>query len=397
MPPSNPPAQMVLRFLESVGKRSEAEFYLRLFRDLPKPSFAVIAAEAGLVENALPSLVDGLRFLSALDLHAVVLLGLFDPSRDAANLADLVEGLRDNGLPCMRYSGDLPVDAEDLAKDLNSKRIPVVWMNAARLSLEERFAQTGAMVGALGTRKVVVLRARGGLHLKPGAVPGREHLLEVHDGQVSTINWATDRPALAGLLEAEDETLLSNLGELLNRGAQGGLAVSIASPLELLRELFTVRGSGTLVKRGSELALHQGYAGLDVTRLERLLSTTFGRKLRPGYFDEANVTVVLEAAYRGVAIVKTDGPIPYLSKFAVEQAAQGEGMGRDLWAALARTFPEVYWRARPQNPALDWYHGLCDGMVKSGKWIVFFRGIDEAKIGEVVKSATRRPDDFSDG
>ena len=37
------PADVVLTFLESVGRRAEAELYLRLFRQLPKESFALIA------------------------------------------------------------------------------------------------------------------------------------------------------------------------------------------------------------------------------------------------------------------------------------------------------------------------------------------------------------------
>jgi acetylglutamate kinase len=222
-------------------------------------------------------------------------------------------------------------------------------------------------------------------------------VLDVQDGQVSTVNWSMDHTALEALLIPEDAALLSALGEILDRGSNAGFAISLASPFDLLRELFTVRGSGTLVKRGSELAVHKGYAGLDVLRIEKLLGTTFGRRLKPGFFEKSDVTVVLEAEYRGVAVVDTTSHIPYLSKFAVEQAAQGEGMGRDLWAALVRTFPKVHWRARRTNPAVQWYLGLADGMVKSGQWIVFFRGIGAADIADTVRGASERPDDFEEG
>ena len=46
-------AEAVLTFLESVGRRSEAEFYLRLFRKIPKESFAIVAAEAPVVRRRL--------------------------------------------------------------------------------------------------------------------------------------------------------------------------------------------------------------------------------------------------------------------------------------------------------------------------------------------------------
>jgi hypothetical protein len=65
----------VLTFLESVGRRSEAEFYLRLFRKLPKQSFALIVVAEPVVEAALGSLVQQLRFLADLGLQAPVILG----------------------------------------------------------------------------------------------------------------------------------------------------------------------------------------------------------------------------------------------------------------------------------------------------------------------------------
>ena len=41
--PASAAAEAVLTFLESVGRRSEAEFYLRLFLKLPPESFGIIA------------------------------------------------------------------------------------------------------------------------------------------------------------------------------------------------------------------------------------------------------------------------------------------------------------------------------------------------------------------
>ena len=57
-----------MTFLESVGRRSESELYLRLFRELPKESFAIIAVESAVVRYAAGSLVEQLRFLRELGL-----------------------------------------------------------------------------------------------------------------------------------------------------------------------------------------------------------------------------------------------------------------------------------------------------------------------------------------
>src|SRR5262245_25828199 len=80
------PAEVVLRFLESVGRRSEAEFYLGLFRAEPKEQFAAISVDANVARHATEAVVLDLRFLAALGLSPVVVLGLFEPT-DAAEHA----------------------------------------------------------------------------------------------------------------------------------------------------------------------------------------------------------------------------------------------------------------------------------------------------------------------
>ena len=72
------PADVVLTFLESVGRRAEAELYLRLFRQLPKESFALIAPGAQVLRDGAGALVEQIRFLADLDLYAPLVVGLFD-------------------------------------------------------------------------------------------------------------------------------------------------------------------------------------------------------------------------------------------------------------------------------------------------------------------------------
>jgi len=72
------PADVVLTFLESVGRRAEAELYLRLFRQLSKESFALIAPGAQVLRDGTGALVEQIRFLADLDLFAPIVLGLFD-------------------------------------------------------------------------------------------------------------------------------------------------------------------------------------------------------------------------------------------------------------------------------------------------------------------------------
>ncbi len=107
------------------------------------------------------------------------------------------------------------------------------------------------------------------------------------------------------------------------------------------------------------------------------------------------LAVYVEADYRGAAVVAHGSPVPYLSKFAVEPEAQGEGMGRDLWQAISRDYPALYWRGRADNPIASWYASVCDGMVRLPEWNVYWRGIETHKIPDVIEAARSHPADFA--
>jgi len=170
--------------------------------------------------------------------------------------------------------------------------------------------------------------------------------------------------------------------------------VAMTSPLQLLRELFTVRGAGTLVKRGSTIARTDGFTGVDTPRLRALLESSFGRAPSEDFFDRPITRVYLEENYRGAALVLETPLGGYLSKFAVEREAQGEGIGRDLWQLVIADYPAIFWRARPSNPIAPWYTQECDGMARFPEWHVFWRGMPTERIEECIEWALAQPADF---
>lgn len=383
------PADVVLTFLESLGRRSEAELYLKLFRKLPKESFAIIAPGAPVVRNALGSLVEELKFLADLDLFAPVLLGLYDPDSAASSSERLVKRLPAAGLDACPHAMDEPDLAERLREELHAERIPILHFPTTEgIGLEQRLAMVGALVRKLQTRKFVLLRRRGGL--------GRRERLSTQ-GRLSVINLRTDHQQLlaAKAMPKRDLELLETARQLIDLAAPLPLLVSVTSPLNLLKELFTVKGAGTLVKRGAQVERHDSYATIDVERLKSLLEASFGKALSPGFLGEPPLAVYLDAEYRGVAVI-TAGPVaPYLSKFAVLPEAQGEGIGNDLWQAMQRDFPALYWRTRAENPIGAWYTTVCDGMVRRKTWHVFWRGLDARHIPDLIADAEARPPDFA--
>ena len=84
----------------------------------------------------------------------------------------------------------------------------------------------------------------------------------------------------------------------------------------------------------------------------------------------------------------------YLSKFAVTREAQGEGIGQDLMSQLVADHPALFWRARPENPVRAWYERSCQGRYAAGRFVVYFRGIEPARIADAIGFALSQPDDF---
>lgn len=404
--PSSPPAdasaetQLVLTFLESVGKRQDAEFYLKLFREVPKPSFALVAVESEVMEEAMGLLVDGLQFLSRLDLFPVLVRGLDEaptPAEEAEQvLGEFERELDHRGLSLVIHPSSAPDLLERVLEDIALEHTPCVDFSSD--ATPNGFEALGALAVALGSRKLVLLRSRGGLGPKgvSQVVIAPSHVLPTDDNGIGVINLRTDYEPLlrAGLLDESERCLLGQLATVHHHAPN--LVTSVTSPLDLLRELFTVRGAGTLIKTGSSILRTESYAALNTERLHELIETAFDRKLKPEFMQRGALNIYYEEGYRGAAIVHP-GIAPgsaYLTKFAVVRTAQGEGLGRELWEAVVRDHPVLYWRARVQNPIAAWYSGQCDGMHRVGDWWIYWRGVPFERVPALCNDALQRPYDL---
>jgi acetylglutamate synthase len=179
--------------------------------------------------------------------------------------------------------------------------------------------------------------------------------------------------------------------------------VAVVNPLHLLRELFTVNGAGTLIRRGSRIDTHDGLAQIDRGRLQGLLESAFGHALVAGAMDPGGLIegdaerIYLEDGYLGAALVGQKAVAPYLSKFAVEREAQGDGIGSEIWSLLTRDYPTFFWRAQPSNPICSWYAKQCDGLARFPEWHVFWRGLPPEKIQPAIEYCLAAPRAFEKG
>jgi acetylglutamate kinase len=379
------PTDVVLRVLESVGRPEEARFYLARFRAEPREQFAVIAVESNVARDVVEAVVLDLRFLAAMGLVPVVVLGLFEAASAFRHAARIQRRLGREATTAVLLTADDPALHEKTASAARAGIIPmIVFGPRAGATPDERVSCLGALLNALRTRKLIFLHRRGGL-LQEGAL-------------VPLLALASDAPAPQSILRAatrKQQLIVAQARRLLFDLVEHELLVALTSPLNLFRELFTVKGAGTLLKRRPRILRFHGWEGVDPPRLQELLTASFGRSASASMLERPVSRVYVEEAYRGAAIV-CDTPLgPYLSKFAVVRDAQGEGLGRDLWDAMIGDEPSIFWRARAKNPIGSWYTNICDGLARFPEWHVYWRGLAPQRIPSAIEYALAQPVDIA--
>lgn len=423
--------ELVIRFLREIGAAREAEMYLRLFHRSEPHRFAVIAVEPELSSLSRNLLALHLSFLSALELHPVVLHGPgtpgTEPDEDKAPSPRQVQGsmwrwfeveldsdwqaIRDatfafgetlsssiilhGGETAPIVSGIFgdegePPRIDAIRRAVRRKAIPIVAALAAPGKRASRprtlrplplAAALEALVNRLRPARILRISEEGGLKTADGRPVDYVNLRLAHE-------LFDPAGPLAAATRLDLEAIRSMLRHLPLRSM-----IQITSAGNLLRELFTQKGGGTLVKPGRALKVHDDLAGLSRTRLRRLIESAFGRKLARSYFQKgfgrkAPIrTIIVDPDYKGLAIVRRCEELDYLDKFAVRPEARGEGIAWDLWAILKDRHPSIFWRSRPDNPINNWYYEHSDGVIKFEQWHVWWRGLDEDEIRRAARLA----------
>lgn len=372
-------SDFVLKFLASIGRPSEAALYLSLFR-ADRRRFAIISVPGAVLADAPDALCADLRFLGRLGLTPVIALDPPGGSGSSANASappyqeNHAAFIIDRLAP--EVACQIAVRSEDAGTIAQAGAIPIVTAGRAAIA---------ALATDLQTRKVVLLgRTSGLLPCAPEGAP-----------PLSLIDLSTEYDELSrpGVLTDDQRADLSFARALID-AVPHRMTVAVTSPFDLLRELFTERGAGTLIRRGSEIASHESYGEVDRERLADLLRSAFGKPASPALWQRPPLAVYIAGDYLGAAILTATSLGPYLSKFAASARARGEGIGRDLWRHIERGHDTLFWRSRPDNPITRWYMDNCDGMARAHRWWVFWRGLASDRIAGAIAYAQNAPPDF---
>ena len=140
------------------------------------------------------------------------------------------------------------------------------------------------------------------------------------------------------------------------------------------------------------LKKYTGFGTVDKLKFKDLLEDAFSKKLVKDYFTYANPKLIIIAdndkKYLGAIVVeKIAGNIYYLDKIAVVKEFQRNGIGKKLWEELNLKSEKLVWRAKENNPINNFYQSRCEGMQKTGEWIIYWRGLTPKELEISIKYA----------
>ena len=424
--------QTIIRLLSSMASAKEISQYVKRFSQLDAKRFAVVKVGGAVLRDDLDALTSSLTFLQEVGLTPIVVHGAgpqLDEEMTAAgitkqtvdglrvttpevlaivrkvflqqNLA-LVEALQQGGARATSIvSGVFEAEYKDQATyglvgdvsrinqspieaSLKAGSIPVIasmgeTVGGQILNINADFA-ANELVQVLQPYKIIFLTGTGGL-------------LDAEGRVIDSINLSTEydelmaQPWINGGMRVKIEQIKTLLDTLPLSSS-----VSITKPAELAKELFTHKGSGTLVRRGERVLRFDSWEGVDLVRMRTLIESSFGRTLTADYFERTTpYRIYISENYRTALILTQEEGFAYLDKFAVLDDAQGEGLGRAVWHVMREENPQLFWRSRHNNQVNIFYYAESDGCYKQEKWKVFWYGIESfADIERCVNHCSTR-------
>ena len=369
--------QTIVRLLSSMGSAKEIDQYLRRFAQLDAERFAVVKVGGAVLRDDLDALSSSLAFLQDVGLTPIVVHGAgpqLDEEMAAAGITkQTVDGLRvttPEGLAIVRRV--MQAQNLRLAEALQEAGARSTSIVSGVFESEFIDRERLGLVGRVKRVELSPIKAS----LRVGSIPVIASLGETVDGQIVNVNADYAANELVRELQPYKIVFLTGTGGLLDGDGNvidsinlsteyehllaqpwlnGGMrlkieqirellgvlplasSVSITRPSELAKELFTHRGSGTLVRRGERVLRATSWAELDTGRLRGLIESAFGRRLLPDYFEKKALhRAYVSENYRAAVILTFENGMPYLDKFAVLDEAQGEGLGPRGLAGDAR-------------------------------------------------------------
>lgn len=407
----------LFEFIKKIGNKKEFNLFLDLFKKVLPTKFAVIKISGATLENHIDLIAQDIAFLNKLEIYPIIVHGAgteldkqlpnskklngfrITEKEDLGVIEDvfntignkLTEKINSYGgraektdiiFNCDRlkeygYVGEIKSvensKIEDIVKE--NKTAIISPLGICEESILNINADTAAkeVIKSVVPYKIIILTETGGILDEEGNI-----ISFLNPQNLSEMSNIT-----GGML-----LKIKEITELIERNDES--SVVITSAPNLLKEMFTVKGSGTFIKSYS-IKTTADINTIDKEKIKGLLEGSFNKKLEDNFFDMDIIEIIYDKNYEGVAIIKDVDGIPYLDKLAVAKHRQETGLGGCLWSEVVKKYPKLTWRATPQNPFNAFYFKQCTGCMKFSNWNVFWINLKKEEVFGVVKNILNLP------
>jgi acetylglutamate kinase len=410
---------ILLKFMEKTGMDAEFKLFFEKYHKLPKMKFAVIKVSGETIDKHLNMIAEDIAYLNKMDMYPIIVHGAGTMLNEKLPESKKVDGIRvtskedmhvikevfnkinysmqkkiaehggeaeevDNLFECEKmeeygYVGKIKKINLDKIKAVLDKNVTPIISPIGICSNGEYVninADTAAkeLVMKIGPVKMIMMTETGGVLDENGQVMPFLNLFNEEDFDHVT----------GGMLLKVKE-----IAEFVKKVPDS--AVVITSAENLLKEIFTIKGSGTYMKYHM-IKDTTNVKDLDLVKAKELLEDAFDKKLVEGYFDDPSIKeIIYEKDYDGIALIKDLDGMAYLDKLAVSKFNQGTGLGKSLWNEMMSKYKTLLWRATPKNPFNSFYMKKCDGMIKYENWYFYWINLPESKIIPYAKKVIALP------
>jgi acetylglutamate kinase len=349
-------------FLEAIEYSPEGVIYLKEYQSIPRLSFCLIHINHEIISDQWDSIPITIRKLNKIGLHPI--LSIDSKTFETQN----------NLFPNQNF--DIYNQLTNIEeKGYHEPKKTILFV------LENFHDDIINLIRKFQFRKLIFLSPDGGI-------------LDSNNGNLITyikINTDSKDP----FQDHNLNPILNLSKDILSSDNIHRFSISITSPNHILKELFTINGRGTFIKKGSEILYAESpFEKLDPTKIINLIESSFRRNLKTNSFLNSINSILYESSYRGCLLFKHTKQGVLLSKFAVDEIARGEGVGKDLWEEMISKFPSIFWRGRINNPIHKWYSKQCDGFWKDNEFYFYWIGISKNEISNVISFLQTLGDDF---
>ncbi|MCH8325724.1 MAG: hypothetical protein IIB83_04055 [Bacteroidetes bacterium] len=408
--------EIIFKFLKKIDK-PEFKLFLNLFSNLPKIKFAVIKISGKALENNLELIAEDIAFLNKMDIYPIIVHGCGSTLDKRLPESKKIDGIR------ITKKEDMKVIQSSFREIANCLKGNIIEKGGKAEIVEDLFyCEQLKQYGYVGKIKKIKLNKIKSLidqNITPIISP-------LGDSIVGKLNINADNVAkeIVKIVEPKKFIFLTETGGILdNKGKlipflnlsgnvfeniTGGMLlkvkeikdflssgvdyeVVITNPKGLIKELFTIKGSGTYIKY-HKIIQTSDVNSINKEKIKWTLEDAFDKTLIENFFEDDIKEIFYQKEYEGVAIIKEINGMPYLDKFAVAKSYQGTGLGKSLWDKLIKEYPKLIWRSSSDNSINIFYTKLCDGVIKNNDWNFYWKNLSNNEIISTIDLVIKKKD-----